>query len=117
MIRASGYSALQLVFGSNPVDLFGEEEQDEDLLFAYHTCAFTQQSKLRMRAHEAVLKEVANSTLQRILAYSGTFNCTEIKIGESALFYATPNRKSAPQWMGTYVRPGYWCDLNDGALQ
>ena len=33
----SGYSAYQLVFGSNPANLFGRGDADEDLLFTQDT--------------------------------------------------------------------------------
>ena len=39
-----------------------------------------------MAAHEAVLKEVANSKLRRLFAKNKSFNCTDVKIGDSALF-------------------------------
>ena len=71
LLSPSGFSAYQMVFGSNPVDLFGWEDVDEDLLFAQDTALagqFVQQWKLRMRAHEATLKQVANSKLRRLLA-------------------------------------------------
>ena len=75
MISASGYSASQLVFGSNPVDPYGWRDQEED--------QFAQQWKLRMMAQEAALKEVANRKLLRLLASNKTFNCTDVKIGRS----------------------------------
>ena len=34
MLSAGGFSAYQMVFGSNPVDSFGWDDGDEDLLFA-----------------------------------------------------------------------------------
>ena len=37
IISASDHSAYHLVFGSNPVDLFGLGDKDEDLLFAQDT--------------------------------------------------------------------------------
>ena len=37
MLSANGFSAYQMVFGSNPVDLFGWEDGDEDMLFAQDT--------------------------------------------------------------------------------
>ena len=42
MISASGYSACQLVFGSNPVGLYGWDDQEEDLLFAQDASASRQ---------------------------------------------------------------------------
>ena len=66
MISASGYSAFQLVFGSNPVGPYGWGDQDENLLFEQDSSVsgqFAQQWKLRMMAEEAALKEAANSKL------------------------------------------------------
>ena len=37
LISSGGYSAYQLVFGPNPVDLLGVGDEDEDLLFAQDT--------------------------------------------------------------------------------
>ena len=34
MLSTSGFSAYQMVFGSNPADLFGSEDVDKDLPFA-----------------------------------------------------------------------------------
>ena len=34
MISASGFPAYHMVFGSNPTDLFGWEDTDEELTFA-----------------------------------------------------------------------------------
>ena len=71
LISGGEYSAYQLVFGSNQVDLLGWDETDEDLLFAQDTSRsgqFVQQWTLRMMALEAALKGVANSRLRRLLA-------------------------------------------------
>ena len=79
MLSSSGFSAYQMVFGSNPVDLFGWDDSDEELLFAQDTSLVgqfanhsgnligrTSEWKLRMRAQEATLREVANSKLRPI---------------------------------------------------
>ena len=53
LVSASGYSAYQLVFGSNSMDLYGWDDTDEDLLFARDTSIsgqFVQQWQLRIRA-------------------------------------------------------------------
>ena len=53
MPSASGFSAYQMAFGSDPVGLFGGEDGDDDLKFAQDTssaCRFAQQRELRMRA-------------------------------------------------------------------
>ena len=103
MLSASGFSAYQMVFGSNPADLFGWGDSEEDLLFAQDTPLagqFVNQWKLRMRAQEATLREVANSKLRRILAHNQTFNCAELAVGDVVLFRKTPNRKSSPRRRG-----------------
>ena len=59
LISAGGFSAYQMAFGSNPMD-----DQDGDLSFAQDASLsgqFAQQWKLRIRAQEAALKEIANS--------------------------------------------------------
>lgn len=50
-----------------------------------------------MMAPEAAFKEVANRKLRRLLAYSGSFDCSFVKIGNSVLFYGAANHKSAPR--------------------
>ena len=64
-VSAGGYSAYQLVFGSNPVDIFGWGGDDEGMLFAQDTAPSAQSAslwKLRMVAR----KEVANGKLRRL---------------------------------------------------
>ena len=116
MVSSSGFSAFQLVFGANPVDLYGWDDSEDDLLFAQDTSVsgqFVQQWKLRMMAQEAALKEIANSKLRRLLAFNKTFNCTDVKVGDSVLFYKAPHRKSHPRWRG----PAVVLDIDDtGAL-
>ena len=71
MLSASGFSAYQVAFDSNPADSFEEEDGDEDLMFAQDTSLagqFVQQWKLRMKAQEAALMEIANIKLRRPLA-------------------------------------------------
>ena len=103
MISAGGFPAYQMVFGSNPTDHFGWEDADEDLMFARDTSLdgqSVQPWKLRMRAEEAALKEVADIKLRRLLAYNKSFNCADINLGDSVLFYKAQNRKSLPRWRG-----------------
>ena len=79
MISASGYSASRFVFGSNPADLYGWGDQEEDLLFAQDASVpgqFAQQWKLRMLAREAASQKVATRKLRRLGAFSQTFNWT-----------------------------------------
>ena len=103
MLSSSVFSSYQMVFGSNPIDLYGWEDSEEDLLFAQDTSVagqFVNQWKLRMRAQEATLKEVANSKLRRILAHNQTFNSSDVKVGDMVIFYKAQNRKSSPRWRG-----------------
>ena len=90
MVPAIGYPTYRLAFGSNPMDLYGWGDTDEDLLFAQDTSIsgqFVQQWQLRIRAQEAALKEIADSKLRRLLAYNKTFDCVDINAGDSVLFY------------------------------
>ena len=96
MVSASGFSAYQLVFGSNPADNFGWGDEDEDLLFAQDTSLsgqFVANWKLRMLAQEAALKEIANSKLRRILAFNNSFESVDVKVGDEVLFYKAPTKK------------------------
>ena len=73
LISGAGYSAYQVVFGSNSEDFFVRGNKDEDLLSAQDASPsrqFAQQWKLRMMVQEAGLKDVANSKLWRPLAYN-----------------------------------------------
>ena len=59
MLASNGFSAYQMVFGSNPADNFGWGDEDEDLLFAQDTSLsgqFVAQWKLRMMAQEAAIR-------------------------------------------------------------
>ena len=72
VICGSGYSAYLMVFGSNPVGLFGWGDTDEDLLpprIHLFRVGFAQQWQLPMMGQEAALKQVADSKLRRLLVY------------------------------------------------
>ena len=96
MILTSGYSAFRLIIGSNPADLYGWDDQYANLLFAQGPCSgqLAQQWKLRIMAQEAAWKLVANSKLQRLLAYKMTSKCADAMNRDSVPFYKAPNRKS-----------------------
>ena len=103
MLSACRFSAHQMVLGSNPADLCGWEDKDEDLMFAQDTSLagrLVQQWELRMRAQEATLKEIARSKLRRLLAYSKSFNCADIAGGDDVPFYKAQSRKGPPRWRG-----------------
>ena len=38
-------------------------------------------------AQEAALKEIANSRLRRLLAFTKSFTCADVKIGDAVLFH------------------------------
>ena len=98
-----GFSAFQMVFGSNPVGLFGWEDRDEDLAVARDTSfsgQFAQRWKLRMMAQGAALKGIANSRLRRLLARNGPFPCGNVEIGDTAPFYEGRSQGSATRWRG-----------------
>ena len=64
---------LPIGFVSNPMDLYGGDDADEDLLFAQYasiSSQFAQQRQLRIRAQEAALKDIAKSKLRRLMAYT-----------------------------------------------
>ena len=61
---------------------------------------FAQQRQLRIRAQGAARKEIANSKLRRLLAYNKTFDCVDVKVGDSVLFYKAPQKKSNPRRRG-----------------
>ena len=61
---------------------------------------------LRMMAQEATLMEAANSKSRRLLAYNETFNCTDVKIGDSILSYKAPKKKRMLEWRGPARDPG-----------
>ena len=49
-----------------------------------------------MMAREAALGEVADSKLRRPLANNKSSNRTDVKIGDTALFFKITRKKSAP---------------------
>ena len=103
LVSSGGYSAYQMVSGSNPADRMGWDDRGADLLFAQDASLSGQlahQWTLRMTAQEAARKEVANSKLRRLLAHSMSFSCTDVAIGDCVLFYKTVNGKGAPRWGG-----------------
>ena len=109
-------SAHQVVFRSNPVGLAGRDDKDEKLLFgpdASPSGRFAQQWKLRMMAQEAALNEVANCKLGKPLAYNKSFNCADVKIGDTALFYKSAKKKGAPSWRG----PAKILDMSGATLR
>ena len=86
------------------MDLYGWDDSGGDLLFAQDSSIsgqFAQQWLLRIRAQEAALKEIANSKLRRLLAYNKTFDCVDIKVGDTVHVFKAPQRKSNPRWRGT----------------
>ena len=77
-----------MVFGSNSVDPRGRGDKDEVLLFAQDASLsgqHAQQWELRMTAQEAATTEVATRKLRQRLAYTKFFNCTDARVGDSAL--------------------------------
>lgn len=68
---ASGYSASQMVFGSEPAALYGWRDADERLSVAHDTSSsgqFAQQWKIRIMARVGAPKEIANGKFRRQLA-------------------------------------------------
>ena len=97
--------ANQLVFGSNPVDLFGWGDTGEDSLFAQDTLVSgqsAQQWTLRMTTQEAALLEVANRRLRGLLVPNKSFNRTDVEIGD--LFF--PLKSCEPEGRASLTWPG-----------
>ena len=55
---------------------------------------------LRAVAQEAPPKKIANSNLRMLSAHNQSFVCTDVRVGDSSLFYKTVSRRSAPRWRG-----------------
>ena len=53
-----------------------------------------------MMAREAALKHVANSKLRKPLAYNKSFECTGVRIEDTAPCFPAVNRRRAPRWRG-----------------
>ena len=88
LISGNFNSAYRLVFGSIPVGLLRWGGMDEDIPHDQETSSsgkFAQQWKLNTMAQEAALKEVAKNELRRLSAGNTSSNCTDIKMGDSAL--------------------------------
>ena len=47
-----------------------------------------------MMAQEAAPKEVAKGGTRRFLAYNKSFNCADVRVGDSVLLYIASNRRS-----------------------
>ena len=94
-----GFSAYHLVFGSDPAYLNAWEENDRDLDFARDASVSSRlasQWKLRVLAQEAMLKDMDNGQLRRIMHHHQTFNSFGIAIGDAVVFYKQTSRKVSP---------------------
>ena len=88
-----------MVLGANPVDLLGQDDTDEDLLFEQDASLpgqFVKQWRHRAMAQEAAIKEVPNNKLRELLAHGKSCNRTDIAIRYSPLSHKTVNRKGTP---------------------
>ena len=89
MLNHGGFSAYQLAFGPNTVDLYSWEDDDRDLDFAENISVSSQSVlrwKLRVMAQGAMSKGMANSKLRRILGHDRTFGSTDVEIGCPVIF-------------------------------
>ena len=93
-----GRGLVRAFFGANPADPFGWEDMAQDTLI---TGQFAQQWKLRMMEQGAALMGIADSGLRKSLAYDKTFNCTDVTLGDSVIFYKATNKESLPYWGAT----------------
>ena len=100
LLSASGDSAYQFVFGSDPAHLSRCGERDEDLLSAQDTPLlgqFAQQWKLGIMAQEAALKKVASSNPRRLLGYNKSSTGSHKKKPTCSVTKKTPFCKSRLQ--------------------
>ena len=103
MLSTNGFSAYQMVFGSNPADNFGWGDGDGNLPFAQGTSQsghFVAQWKLRMMAQETALREIANSKLRRISARNNSPDSVDVRAVGEVLFHKALSRRSSPRWRG-----------------
>ena len=103
VLSTNGFSAYQLVFGSNPGDNFGWGAEDGDFFFAQNTSPpgqFVAQWELRMVAQEAALRTLANSMLRRIRAFNNSFDGAGGRVGDEVFIYEAPPQRSAPRRRG-----------------
>ena len=71
LISSGGFSAYQMVFGTNPADSFRWKDKGEDLTSTQDfspSGKSAQRWKPRMMEHEEALREIANAKLRRLLA-------------------------------------------------
>ena len=96
LLSSCGHLLYRPAFGCDPADLYGWRGDDEDLALALQTPIsrqFAQQWKLRILAQETGPKEMATGRLRRFSAYTRSFNCTEVTVGDSAWSYKSANRE------------------------
>ena len=79
LLRPSGSSAYQLVFGYNSADLYGWQDGDDDFLLATGTSG----------------SGVAN--LRSLLARGASFDCVVAVVGGSVLLFISFNWQSTPR--------------------
>ena len=73
LISGGCFSVYQMVSGSNPAELVGWGDKNEDQTFARDTSLsgqFAQQWKLRVMAQEAALKEIADRRFRRLMTFN-----------------------------------------------
>ena len=56
-----------------------------------------------MRAQDAALKQMTDCTMSRLLARNRSFDCADVKVGDSALFLKGVIRRRAPRRRGPAV--------------
>ena len=61
---------------------------------------FAEQWKLRRMAQEVALKEIVGNKLRGQLAENQSFECADVKVGDSVIFDGAVSRRSAPRRRG-----------------
>ena len=94
------------------MDLCGWGDKGQDLTSAQEIASsgqFVRQWMLRTMAREAVLEEIANSSLRRVSAFDKSFTCADVKIGDTVLVYKAQSKKNALRRRG----PAMIMDVDD----
>ena len=100
MSSHAGLPAFQVVFGSNPVDLFLRQDDDSDSQFAYDTLIPGRLAQLWRLNTLAQQWKNADVKLRRLLVHKHSFARTSAAVGNSALPYEVVSRKSTPRRRG-----------------
>ena len=102
------YSTYRTVFGSNPADMYSGQDGGDDPPLAHDVSISGQFARLwkpRAMAQEAALEEIASSRSRILLSRNQSFDCADVELRESVIFFEAASRQSAPRRQGPAVTP------------